>query len=201
RFRSLIFTAAYTGMRAGELTALKRGRLNLAVGKIDVVEAMGEVSGVLVTGPTKTGKRRTLMIPAFLVELLAEHLATYPSEEYVFTATEGGPIRHRNFSSRHFHPAVQAAELVKDLRFHDLRHTCAALLIAAGCHIQEVKAYLGHSSIRVTSDRYGHLFPQAGEAMRDRLQSTFGGPRLEPPADFLRIPGDLGGPESGAPGR
>jgi integrase len=47
------------------------------------------------------------------------------------------------------------------LRFHDLRHTCAAFLIANGRHMEEVKIYLGHSSIRVTSDRYAHLFPQA----------------------------------------
>jgi hypothetical protein len=48
------------------------------------------------------------------------------------------------------------------LRFHDLRHTCAAVLIANGCHMEEIKDHLGHSSIRVTSDRYGRLFRAAG---------------------------------------
>ncbi len=59
------------------------------------------------------------------------------------------------------------------MRFHDLRHTCAALLIDAGRHLEEVKQYLGHSSIRVTSDRYGHLFPTGREAMRDGLERSF----------------------------
>ena len=58
-------------------------------------------------------------------------------------------------------------------RFHDLRHTCAALLIAAGRHMEEVKAYLGHSTIRVTSDRYGHIFPSARVDLANALDATF----------------------------
>jgi integrase len=61
----------------------------------------------------------------------------------------------------------------EDLRFHDLRHTCAALLIANGQHIEEVKDHLGHRSIRVTSDRYGHLFPSAKAALAESLEATF----------------------------
>jgi len=55
----------------------------------------------------------------------------------------------------------------EDLRFHDLRHTCAALPIANGRHMEEIKEHLGHSSIRITSDRYGHLFPSARTASWD----------------------------------
>ena len=89
-------------------------------------------------------------------------MGAYPSAEgYVFTAAEGGPVRHRNFYARHFKPAVRRAGLPSEVRFHDLRHTCAAWTIDRGHHMQEVKEHLGHSSIRVTSDRYGHLFPDA----------------------------------------
>jgi len=175
-------------MRAGELTALKRRRVNLEAGAIDVVEAMGEVGGSLVTGPTKTGKRRTLRIPPFLVDVLAQQMAEFPSPDYLFTATKGGPVRHRNFSARHFCPAVERAGLLEELRFHNLRHTCAALMIASGCHLQEVKTYLGHSSIRVKSDRYGHLFPKAAESIRDRLQESFQKAQTDRAADFLRTP-------------
>jgi hypothetical protein len=91
----------------------------------------------------------------------------------VFSSALGGPIRHRNFYRRHFQPAVERAGLAEGVGFHDLRHTCAALLIANGRHLEEVKDYLGHSSIRVTSDRYGHLFPQAREAMANALDATF----------------------------
>jgi hypothetical protein len=106
--------------------------------------------------------------------MIGEHIGRYPSADgYVFTAPDGGPIRHRNFSRRHFRPAVKRPGLPTGLRFHDLRDTCAALLIASGAHMEEVKRYLGHSTIRVTSDRYGHLFPSADDALRARLDQTF----------------------------
>lgn len=108
RYRCLIFTAAYTGMRAGELGALKLERLNLLKRTISVVESLAEVRGTLTTGPTKTGKRRTVTLPPFLAEMLGEHVGRYPSSEsYVFTAAKGGPIRQHNFRVRHFHPAVR----------------------------------------------------------------------------------------------
>ena len=59
------------------------------------------------------------------------------------------------------------------MHFHSLRHTCAAFLIADGRHMEEVKDHLGHSSIRVTSDRYGHLFPKARFAVAESLDETF----------------------------
>lgn len=174
RFSCLIYTAAYMGMRAGELWALKLERVNLLHGSLDVVESLSEVRGRLEVGPTKSGKARSLLIPQFLVGMLQEQMQRFPSTDgYVFTSPEGGAVRHRNFYQRFFVPSVQAAGLAPDLRFHDLRHTCAAILIANGKHIEEVKAYLGHSSIRVTSDRYGHLFPKARLALRDSLDATF----------------------------
>jgi hypothetical protein len=100
--------------------------------------------------------------------MLGEHIGRYPSPDgWVFTAAEGGPVHHHNFRRRQYTPAVESAELL-GVRFHDLRHTCAALLIAAGRHLEEVKTYLGHSSIRVTSDRYGHLFPEAQPQHRNQ---------------------------------
>jgi len=56
-------------------------------------------------------------------------------------------------------PAVRSAGLAPGLRIHDLRHTCASLLIAHGAHPKAAQVHLGHSSISVTMDRYGHLFP------------------------------------------
>jgi integrase len=107
--------------------------------------------------------------------MLREHLDRYPpsSKGFVFTAARGGPIRHGNFYRRHFCPAVAGSPLPTELRFHDLRHTCAAILIANGRHLEEVKDHLGHSSIRVTSDRYGHLFPEARTALAESLDETF----------------------------
>ena len=105
--------------------------------------------------------------------MLAEHVETYSADSLVFTAKEGGPIRHNNFYKRHFRPAVsQLQDIVPEgLRFHDLRHTCAAILIADGAHIKEVKAHLGHRSIRIT-ERYA-LFENAKAARADMLEATF----------------------------
>ena len=58
-------------------------------------------------------------------------------------------------------------------RFHDLRHTCAALLIAQGAHAKEIAERLGHSTVRLTLDRYGHLLPSLDERLRDGLEATF----------------------------
>jgi integrase len=189
RYTAAVYLAAYGGLRAGELWALRVERVNVLGRTIDIVESLSEVRGELVVGPTKTGKRRTITVPRFLAEMLGEQIGRY-SDGYVFTAPMGGPVRHRNFMRRHFKPAVATAKLPTDLRFHDLRHTCAALLIANGRHLEEVKDYLGHSSIRVTSDRYGHLFPKARAEMADGLEATFRG-STPAPADFSRTNGGL----------
>jgi integrase len=186
RYRVAIFLSAYGGLRAGELWALRVEKLNVLAGSVDVVASMSEAGG-LHAGPTKTGKRRTIAIPRFLAQMLGEHIGRYPSPDgWVFTAGEGGPVHHHNFRNRHYVPATRIAKL-PGVRFHDLRHTCAALLIAAGRHLEEVKTYLGHSSIRVTSDRYGHLFPEARAALADALDATYRSAPAASPRPELEI--------------
>ena len=192
RYRALIYTAAYAGLRSGELVALRVEAMKLGVlgGTIAVNGSASEVRGRLVFGPTKAGRNRVVAIPLFLSAMLAEHIQRYPrSKASCSRRRGGGPLRHRNFYQRHFRPAVAAARkhsiqdgpsseaLPESLRFHDLRHTCAAILIANGRHMEEVKDYLGHSSIRATSDRYGHLFPSAKAALAESLDVTFRRPR------------------------
>jgi integrase len=174
RYRVAVYVAAYGGPRASELWALRLDRVNVLGRTIDVVESFSEVGGQVLVGPTKTGKRRTITVPRFLAELIGEHIGRYSSAVgYVFSAPKGGPVRHHNFMVRVFRPTVAKLEGFPPIRFHDLRHTCAALLIANGRHLEEVKDHLGHSSIRVTSDRYGHLFPKARAELADALDETF----------------------------
>jgi integrase len=190
RYRTAVYVAAYGGLRAGELWALRPERVNILGRTIEVAESLSEFGGGVVAGPTKTGRVRTITVPRFLAEMLGEHIGRYSSEGFVFTALHGGAIRHRNFMRRHFKPAVEDAEALPDgLRWHDLRHTCAALLITNGRHLEEVKDYLGHSSIRVTSDRYGHLFPKARAELADALDNTFAGAKPTTSADFSRTCG------------
>ena len=171
---TLIYLLAYGGPRWGEAVALRRSRCDLLRSRLHITESASEAGGRLVFGPTKTYDDRTIIVPGFLRSLLAEHLATQTGPEesaLVFTAPEGGPLRHANFYKRVWRPAKQAAGVPDGLRIHDLRHTCAALLIAHGASPKAIQAHLGHSSIQVTFDRYGHLFPEDLEDLAARLET------------------------------
>jgi integrase len=188
-YRPLILTAAYTGLRAGELLGLRRADVDLLRGVIHVRRALKEVNGHLYFGPTKTHAHRTVSLPRFLRDELDAHLSQpLPGgngpETLVFPGPQGGPLRHGNFYGRHFQVAVRGyttkeGEKVPGalpaekygLRFHDLRHTCVALLIAAGVHAKAIQERLGHSSIQITMDRYGHLLPSLDEAATDALEA------------------------------
>jgi len=86
----------------------------------------------------------------------------------VFTTDSGTPLRSANFRRKVWLPAI--AEIGQDrLRPHDLRHTCASLLIAADAHPRHIKEHLGHSSIRVTMDVYGHLYEDSKDEIAERL--------------------------------
>jgi integrase len=87
----------------------------------------------------------------------------------------GGRSAAQQFSRRHFKPAKVSSQLATGLRFHDLRHTCAALLIAQGAHPKEIQDHLGHSTIRLTFDRYGHLFPNLGQRLTEGLEASYRG--------------------------
>jgi integrase len=182
RYRLLVRFAAYTGLRAGELVALRVRHLNLLRGRCEVGESATEVDGRLVWGPTKTYARRTVPLPRFLCEQLAAYLAGRPHgpDDLVFTAPQGGPLREQKFVAGIFKPAAARAGLPHQLRFHDLRHTCASLLIAQGASVKAVQAQLGHASATVTLDRYGHLFPDELQRLADRLQDAYVGAVADP---------------------
>jgi integrase len=171
RYRALILTAAYTGLRWGELVGLRAKRLDLAARRVTVTEALSEVRGDLTFKTPKTAaSRRTVALPAPLVDVLADHLSAYPAvgNGLVFTQPEGGPIRRTNFRQRVWLAAV-AETVGPPMRFHDLRHSHAAWLIAQGEHPKTIQSRLGHASIKTTLDTYGHLMPGMDEADADRL--------------------------------
>jgi integrase len=179
RYRLLIYAAAYTGLRAGELGALRRRDVDLLHGSLHVERALKDVSGQLIFGPTKTAKVRRVGLPRFLVEMFSEYLEALDGgpDALVFRSPDGGALRHGNFYRRHFKPAVQAALPAEKygLRFHDLRHTCASLLIAAGAHPKAIQEHLGHSDIQTTFNVYGHLLPSARVALAAALDDVFNG--------------------------
>jgi integrase len=175
----LVRFAAFTGLRAGELAALRIGRLNLADHWVEVAESVAEVHGALVYGPPKTYARRRVELPVGLTRELEAHIADLPPDPagFVFSAPDGGLLRYMNFYSRHYKPAVGHAGLDPRTRFHDLRHTAAAMMIAEGAHLLAVKQRLGHSSISVTADRYGHRYPSLEAALTTRLDVAYNAAR------------------------
>jgi integrase len=173
RYRALILTAAYTGMRWGELAGLKRTRLNLLHKQIDVAEVLYDVRGHFSYGPPKTrAGRRTISLPDGLAYELSEHLRLYGSQgqEHVFTGAEGGLLARTTFRARVWVPAVAATGFDPAPTFHDLRHTHVALLIAAGVQVKAIQVRLGHASITTTLNTYGHLLPEVDEAVRSGLE-------------------------------
>ncbi|MGI8514623.1 MAG: tyrosine-type recombinase/integrase [Acidimicrobiia bacterium] len=171
-YSTLVYLLAYGGLRWGEAAALRRKRCHLLRSRIEVAESLSEARGRLHFGPTKTYRARMAIIPGFLRDLMAEHLArevNVDSDALVFTSPLGQPLRNTNFRRQVWYRAVAEAGLPEGLRIHDLRHTCASLLISQGAHPKAVQVHLGHSSISVTMDRYGHLFPSDMEALAEAL--------------------------------
>jgi integrase len=174
-YRALVLTAAYAGCRFGELAGLRAHRLDLLRRTLTIAESLSEVRGQVRLAPPKTAAaRRQLALPKFLAEELASHLSGWPpgADGFVFTAPQGGPLLRRNFRRREWLPAVRRS-VGEPLRFHDLRHTHAAMLIAQGEHPKVIQNRLGHSSIKVTLDTYGHLFDGLDEAAAERLDAFF----------------------------
>ena len=170
RYRTLVLTGAYTGLRSGELFGLKVNRLDMLRRQLRVVHTLTEVKGLVRLGPPKSkASRRTVTMPAFLVEELAQNLAQYRDpDNWIFSSPQGGPVRRTNFRRRFWLPAVQAS-VGEPLRFHDLRHSHAAILIAAGVHPKVLQDRLGHASITTTLDTYGHLMKGLDEEAAQRL--------------------------------
>ena len=162
RYSALVTFAAYSGLRLGELAGLRRNRLSLQRHHVRVSEIAVEVRGELFRGPPKTrAGNRTVPLPGFVVDTMAEHLERFAApvpDGPVFPGAEGGTLRASQWRNRHWAPAVRDAGLAP-LRPHGLRHTAVSLWIAAGAAPNQIATWAGHTSVSVVLDRYGHLFP------------------------------------------
>lgn len=172
----LVQVLAYGGLRWGEATAIRRRRCDLFRSTLMIRESLSEVRGHLYFGPTKTHEDRVIVLPNFLREGIAVHLAQHVASEadaLVFTSPKGEPLRISNWRRRVWRPACQASGMPDGLRIHDLRHTAASLLVSAGANVKVVQRHLGHSTATQTLDRYAHLFTEDLEAVADRLDQVW----------------------------
>ena len=167
RWRVIILTAVLTGLREGELLGLAWGDIDWSARQVYVRQQY--TAGRFSELKTKASRRRVDLPAELVAELRRWRLACPPgAHDLVFPNGAGNPESHSNLLNRGFYPALRRAGLRK-IRFHDLRHTYASLLIANGEHPKRIQALMGHSSINVTMDVYGHLMPGGGDEVADRL--------------------------------
>jgi len=151
RWRTLVLTATFCGLRFGELAGLTVERVDLLHRAITVAVDLDELDGGhLQVGRVKSeASRRVVAVPNVIVPELERHLGTHSgtgSTGYVFVGPQGGLLRRSNFRHR-WVKAVTAVGL-PDLRFHDLRHTGNTLAAATGASTRELMLRMGHASPR-----------------------------------------------------
>jgi integrase len=157
-YRLIIQTAVFTGMRSGELRGLQWGDIDWLSRQIHVRRAWKEGE---FTQPKTQASVRRIDLPEFLVNELREWRLACPKGKHdlVFPNLVGNPISAANLLQRGFYPALRRAGL-RRIRFHDLRHTFASLLIANGEDIVRVSRLLGHASPAITLKVYSHMLPR-----------------------------------------
>ena len=172
RYRSLVLLGGYSGLRIGEMLALRWNRINPHTGTVTVAETMTDLAGHISYGPPKTkAANRTVTIPDVVTESLYDMNPSPTPDELVFQSPEHHPLRLSSFRRRTWTPAVESASLAP-LRIHDLRHTAISLWIAAGAHPKQIANRAGHTSVAIVLDRYGHLYPQHDNDLINALQDT-----------------------------
>jgi integrase len=181
RLGALYVLAVHTGLRQGELLSLKWEDIDL---ESSVLRVRRTLSSGEFTAPKTAKSRRSVRLSATAVEALKRHSARqademtrvrdlYRDQGLVFASEIGTPLNRHNVSRRSFKPLLKRAGL-PEIRFHDLRHTAATLLLSKNVNPKVVSEMLGHSTVAVTLDVYSHLLPimqeSAATAMEDALR-------------------------------
>jgi integrase len=171
---ALYVLAVHTGMRQGELLGLKWEDVDLEGGVVRIRRTLTRNKGRLLLGEPKTKKsRRRVRLTETAAQTLREHLERqleeierlgdlYQDQGLVFTTQVGTPINPTNLRKRSFASLLERAGLPA-IRFHDLRHTCATLLLLRNVHPKFVQELLGHATITITLDTYSHVLPGMGD--------------------------------------
>jgi integrase len=167
--RALWATALYAGLRCGELQALRWNDLDFEARLIRVEHSWDRVVG-LIEPKSRSGKRRLPMTETLRKELLSHRLRQRGSDKgHVFRGRRGRPF-DPSMTAKRARDAWRAAGL-EPIGLHECRHSYAAFMIAAGVNAKALSTYMGHSTITVTLDRYGHLLPGNEQEAADLLES------------------------------
>ena len=185
RLEALYILAVTTGLRQGELLGLKWDDIDLEVGTLQVRRTLTTAKGgPILSAPKTKSTRRTVRLSQTALEALRSHLERQLGEDIdragdlwrenglIFASESGSPLSRQHITARRFKPLLKRAGL-PEIRFHDLRHTCATLLLSKNVNPKVVSEMLGHASIAITLDTYSHVLPtmqeSAAKAMEDAL--------------------------------
>lgn len=185
RFEALYVLALSTGMRQGELLALKWPDVDLDARRLAVRSTLRRTDNGFVFNEPKTARsRRQVSLTMTAVAALKRHRTQQLEERLrqpywqdanlVFATEVGTPVEATNLIRRSFRPLLLRAGLPQ-IRFHDLRHTAATLLLGQGVHPKVASEMLGHSSISITLDLYSHVTPTMQQTAVDALDAVLGG--------------------------
>ena len=189
RWYAFFLTAITTGLRIGELLAMRWANLDWNGEQYTVKEGWirprKEVPAYFAEPKTESSMAPVDLTPTCVDALRAhqgrqaeeklEAGGKYRDQDLIFATANGGPRHDVNIVSRIYKPTLKEAGIRTSLRFHDLRHTCASLLIAQGESPKYIQAQMRHASIDITFDRYGHLFPEKKREAARRLDETLFG--------------------------
>lgn len=183
RFKAFFSLLLSSGMRPGEALGLKWPDIDFEGKRVTVNRSLTDIRGRgwALKEPKTDRSRRTIPLPALVIEDLLEHKTIQAAEKlkakpgeyndqgFIFAAKNGEPMIENNIAKRYFKPLLKDAGL-PDIRLYDLRHTCATLLLAAGVNPKVVSERLGHASITLTLDTYSHVLPDMQAAAVEKLE-------------------------------
>jgi integrase len=185
RFEPLYVLAITAGLRRGELLGLRWEDADLERGTLRVGRALVREGGRHTLGETKSrrGRRRVNLTPRTVSVLKAHRkrqleeriklTGLFEDHGLIFATSVGTPVNPENLVKRSFKPLLTRAGL-PEIRFHDLRHTCATLLLGRGVHPKLVQELLGHATIAMTLDTYSHYLPSMGDAAAGAMGDALG---------------------------
>jgi integrase len=186
RLEALYSVALTMGLRQGEALGLRWQDVDLAMGSLHIKKQLQRVNGEFQLVEPKTPRsRRTLALPGSIVAALRHHKDHQQDERHkaghqwqdsdlVFTTDRGRPL-DGTVVSHHFHRVLDHAGLPQR-RFHDLRHSCATLLLVQGVSARVVMDVLGHSQIALTMNTYTHVIPELRREAADRMEALIADP-------------------------